>query len=373
LISSSADNTIRVWDMNSRATTRVLKGHQSEISTVSLTSDNSRAVSTGRDKHILEWDPNAPPSPFREYVRADVRQVVFSADSRSFYTINENGLISIWDAETFDKQQSLSPELGENSSIILSVDGEHLIAGTGSGELLVLDAGDLQIVVRRRTSSGQILPVGFWADGKSLVALDSDNNISLWNTDTWQSRSRVESGLHIERYLKRRFAIPPDSDILLCPSDEDIVWWDLAQSKKLDSIPFNTRRKDCIAVSPVEPLLAVACESDFIFLWDWQNRQFVDRLRGPDGFYCVAFSPDGRRLVSGSIGKGAFMLWDVSTRQEIARFGTTTATTIELQFSPDGNTICAVDNKGIAYFFRAPSFEEINSLEAESNRKKMTP
>jgi WD40 repeat protein len=236
----------------------------------------------------------------------------------------------------------------------------------------VLDAADLQVVAHRSAQSGQILPVGFSDDGKSLVAVEFGNKISQWNVDTWHLRSRVPSGLHIERYIKRRFAIPPDSDILLCPSDENIVWWDLAQSKEQARILVNTRRKGGIAVSPTEPLLAVVCASDFIFLWDWQTRQFVDRLRGPRVFNSVAFSPDGRRLVSGSNGKGALMLWDVSARQEIARFGPHLSPILRsVQFSPDGNMICAVDNEGTAHFLRAPSFEMIKALEAERRKKEI--
>ena len=372
LISSSADNTIRVWDMNRRVTTRVLKGHQSEVLGLSLTSDESRAVSAGKDGRILEWDLNAPLPPFREHLLAEpVQQVVFSADSRSFYTINKNGSVSIWDAKTLSKQHSLSSELGPASSIVLSPNGSHLIAGTGSGQLWVLDARDLQVVAQRNTQSGKILPVGFSADGKFLVVLEFGNKISQWNVETWQLRSRVESELNIERYSKALCAIPPDSDMLLCPSEADLVWWDLAQSKELARIRINTRRSGHIAVSPTEPLLASAANGDFICLWNWQTRQTAGRLRGPRSFHSVAFSPDGRRLVSGSRSKGALMLWDVSTRQEIARFGTHVSPILNsVQFSPDGNMICAVDVEGTAYFFRAPSFYKINALEAKRRKNE---
>jgi WD40 repeat protein len=348
LISSSADNTIRIWDMNRRVTTRVLKGHQSEVFSVLLTSDESRAVSAGIDKRILEWDLNAPLSPFREHllVGKKVRHVVFSPDSKLFYMIDEKGSISIWDAKTFSKQHSLSQELGPNSSIILSPDGNHLIAGTGSGELWVLDAVSLQVVAHQVAQPGPILPVGFSADGKSLVALEFGNKISLWNIDTWQLRSRAESGLNIENYWKDYCTIPQDSDMLLCPSGQDLVWWDLEQSKELYRIRVNSRRSGKIAVSPTEPLLASAARGEVIRLWDWQTRRPAGRLRGPRSFHSVAFSPDGRRLVTGSIGQGALMLWDVSTRQEIARFGTGVLPILDtIQFSPDGNMICAVDNE----------------------------
>ena len=121
-----------------------------------------------------------------------------------------------------------------------------------SGELWVLDAGNFQVVAQQEVQAGQILPVGFSADGKSLVAVEFGNKISQWNVDTWQCSSRVPSGLHIERYIKRRFAMPPDSDILLCPSEENIVWWDLAQSKEQARIPDNSRRRGGIGVSPTE-------------------------------------------------------------------------------------------------------------------------
>ncbi|MCH8119975.1 MAG: hypothetical protein IIC00_09635 [Planctomycetes bacterium] len=101
----------------------------------------------------------------------------------------------------------------------------------------------------------------------------------------------------------------------------------------------------------------------------WQTRQPAGRLRGPGAFHSVAFSPDGQLLVTGSNGKGALMLWDVSTRQEIARFGTSVSPILRaVQFSPDGNIICAVDKEGTAYFLRAPSLDRINAIEAEQRR-----
>jgi len=372
LISSSADNTIRVWDINRQVTTRVLKGHQSEVYGLSLTSDESRAVSAGKDKRILEWDLNAPPPPFRERLLAEpVTQVVFSPDSRSFYTINNSGSVSIWDTKTLSKQHSLSSELGSDGSLILSANGAHLIAGTGSGKLWVLDARNLQVITHLSVQSGQILPVGFSADGKSLVVLESGNKISLWNIETWQLRSRAQTGLNIQSYTKNYCAIPQGSDMLLYPSGADLVWWDLKQSQEPATLRVNSRRSGVIAVSPTEPLLASAAQGDFINLWNWQTRRPAGRLRGPRAFQSVAFSPDGRRMVTGSNGKGALMLWDVSTRQEIARFGTSISPVLNaIQFSPDGNIICAVEVEGTAYFLRAPSFERISALEAEQHEKE---
>ncbi|NQV35197.1 MAG: hypothetical protein HQ515_21060, partial [Phycisphaeraceae bacterium] len=375
LISSSADSTIRIWDMDSRRMTSVFKGHESGVGSVSLIYDDTRAISAGMDKRILEWNLDAPLPPFREHLLDErVTQVAFSADSKSFYAINDEGLVSIWDAQTFDKQHSFSPELGKESSIILSPDGNNLIAGTGTGQLWVLDEGGFRLVAPGSTPSGRILPVGFLADGKSLVALEPTNTISLWNTKTWKMRPSQKTSRKIKflgpNFNPNIYAIPQESDVLLYPSGAKLVWRDLQLSKELESRRVNSHHPGSIAVSPAEPLLASADRGDFIALWNWQTRQRVDRLRGPGTYHSVAFSPDGLRLVSGSNGNGAIMLWDVLTRQEIARFGTSLEDLTPVQFSPDGNIICAVDTKGNAHFWRAPSLETINALEAIQRQKE---
>jgi WD40 repeat protein len=369
LISSSADNTLRVWDMNRRVTTRVLKGHQSHVYSFVLAADEERIISAGWDEQILEWDLTARQSRPREHQLAEpVREVVFSADSRRFYTLGKNGLVCIWDAKAFMKQHSLSPELGKNSSLLLSPDGDHLIAGTGSGELFVWDTETRKVIAQRKAQSRQIIPVGFSSDGTSLVTLGFENRISLWNAKTWQLRSSAQSGLDIAYYSHVVAEIPPKSDILLYPSGKDLIWWDLLQSRKFDQARVHPRWSGYIAVSPTGSLLASACGDSFIFLWDWQTRQSVGRLRAPRGTSSVAFSPDGRRLISGGSIQEAITLWDVSNQQEIAQFGTSSTLVVRVQFSPDLNTICAVDNRGIAYFWCAPSFEEINDLEGQQHQ-----
>ncbi|MHC4587547.1 MAG: WD40 repeat domain-containing protein, partial [Planctomycetota bacterium] len=375
LISSSSDSTIRVWDMNSRDTIRVLKGHQSEVCSVSLTRDGTRAISAGSDKQILEWDLTAARPAIQGHLLPErVEKVVFSADNPLFYALNE-GSVSIWDAKELSKQPSSFGGLGEKSTIILSPDGKHLIAGTGTGDLWVLDAEDLHVVTKLRTE-GRNLPVGFLADGRSLVVLEPYNTISFWDTETWKMRPGAETGLRIVFFPNNSnfnlYAIPPESDVLLYPSSGKLVWWDLERSKELAHIRVNSRYPGCIAVSPTEPLLASAARGDFIALWNWQTREFKEHCRGPKAFRSVTFSPDGRRMLTGGRGKGALMLWDVSIRpvQEIAQFGSSSMDLAAVQFSPDGNTICGVDWGGNAYFFQAPSLDRIKTLAAEQSRKK---
>jgi WD40 repeat protein len=82
------------------------------------------------------------------------------------------------------------------------------------------------------------------------------------------------------------------------------------------------------------------------------------------GVHAVAFSPDGRRLATGSSGLETVKLWDVATGQEVATLDAETSLCRELLFSEDGNTLLAGRTNGKrSFLWQAPSFAEIAEAE----------
>ena len=74
----------------------------------------------------------------------------------------------------------------------------------------------------------------------------------------------------------------------------------------------------------------------------------------------VAFSADGRRLISASGGREAIKLWDVSTRQELLTLSGTGSYLTMAKWSADGDTILA----GAPWqAWTAPSWQEIAAAE----------
>ncbi len=85
----------------------------------------------------------------------------------------------------------------------------------------------------------------------------------------------------------------------------------------------------------------------------------------------VAFSPDGRRLVSSYGGREAIKLWDVGTRQELLTLNSSTGELLHgALWSSDGDVILA---EAPWQAWRAPSWEEIAAAEAKEKAEITQP
>ena len=95
-----------------------------------------------------------------------------------------------------------------------------------------------------------------------------------------------------------------------------------------------------IKYSPDSNTIAVA-SSIGIWLYNAHTGAELVLMRGhTHNVYCVAFSPDGQTLASGS-SDNTIRLWDTKTRRRKATFAGHTRRVRAVAFSPDGNTLAS--------------------------------
>jgi RNA polymerase sigma factor (sigma-70 family) len=187
-----------------------------------------------------------------------------------------------------------------------------------------------------KTLSGTGRGVAFSADGKVLAAVDY-TDVKLWDASTGEELARLsghETGLSC-------MAFSPDGKKLATGSNQEtrsVRLWDVADREEL---PIEFKVADppmSLAFSPDGKTLAAGMFKGGIKLWDVATSQELAGWKGhQDWAMSLAFSPNGKVLASGCA-DGTAKLWDAATGKELASWQPHTELT-RLAFSPDGRML----------------------------------
>jgi eukaryotic-like serine/threonine-protein kinase len=117
-------------------------------------------------------------------------------------------------------------------------------------------------------------------------------------------------------------------------------WWRLCHSELL-TLKGHTGEVRSVAFSPDGKRIASGSEDGTLKIWDAATGQETLTLKGHDGaVLSVAFSPDGKRIASGSNDR-TIKVWDASTGQGTGTLKGHAAQVTSVAFSPDGKRIAS--------------------------------
>jgi WD40 repeat protein len=276
LASSSQDNTVRLWDVESgKPHGEPLTGHTDDVKGVAFSPDGKLLASAGWDKTVRLWDVESGKphgEPLTGHAKG-VQTVAFSPDGKLLASAGDDKTVRLWEVES----------------------------GKEHGEPL-------------QGHTEPVYGVAFSPDGKLLASSSYDNTVRLWD---------VESGKPHGEPLKSHtgnvsgVAFSPDGELLASSSQDNTVrLWDV-ESGKPHGEPLKGHTEgwvNAVAFSPDGKLLASAGDDGTVRLWDVESgKEHGEPLKGHiDWVLDVAFSPDGKLLASAST-DNTVRLWDVDS------------------------------------------------------------
>ena len=369
LYSASADQSIRAWNIKEKREIHRWQGHTGVIRGLALSPDGKALVSCASDGSVRVWDPHGPNRP-PEYVELPIPVArygaPFTSDSRRLITASAPAPVTIWDVATATEIERI-PALGtNNSSIALSPDQRVVAVGSSDGTLKVWDLESKRLVKDWPAHQLPVYKLYFFDGGKVLASIavvpDQRVEIKRWDVASWRE---IPFG-PIDVNMCYGLAQSSDQRLLaLTYVDKPVKVWNWV-SGRLEAT-LGSEGGWSPSFSPDGRFLAAALGGRAL-VWEISSRRQLALLEQyANKVVSVAFSPDGKRLVTGSRMGGdlhpAVEIWDYVAQRGLLSLRSRGAFTGWTEFSPDGNTLLALSWEGVAELWHAPSWAEIEAAE----------
>jgi WD40 repeat protein len=238
-----------------------------------------------------------------------------------------------------DLQEQGKLEVGTwTTSLAFHPQGLWLASGGRDGNIQIWDVQKQSLILRLEAHKKGVNAVEFSPDGFLLASAGNDAVARLWDPVTGEKLAQMIGGT----YAVPSIAFSPDGAELA------ITNGDLIRIRDVESSRFaHTLRSDgsnySITWSPQGNILAAGNTTGDISLWDVSYKQSsgivsppVAALAGPESLvWSLDFSPDGA-LLAASDNHGMIYFWDVEEKNLLFSHSTNLKGVTSLAFSPDG-------------------------------------
>ena len=354
VLSGSTDKTLKLWDAGSGREIRTFRGHTAWVLTVAFSPDGKHALSGAEDKTLRYWDVSSGRTIRTFHGHSEeVGCVAVSPDGRRAISGGMDDTVKLWDIASGRELKTLRGHSSWLASVTFLPDGRHAISGSADKTAKLWDLRTDRAVRTFGKHLDVVDGVAVTSDGKRLLA-GSGNVLTLWDIASgrtiWTAKWKYGGNIYTTPV-----AISPDGRYAASGSwDGPARLWDLADGKMIRALKGHTSGVVSVAFSPDGKRVLTGCMHDHTLrLWDIATGRRLVVFEGDSlPFWSVAFTPDGKHVAVGHE-LGGVGLWDLVAGRLVRSFVTyksqfwaASPSVLSVAFTPDGRSLLTSANTG---------------------------
>jgi WD40 repeat protein/energy-coupling factor transporter ATP-binding protein EcfA2 len=315
LVSTSEDSTLRIWDVNSGITLRVLTGHRG--ASVAVTHQQDWLLSAGHDGTVYRWQATLPYQ-YLVDLSVELSAVALSPDNQTVAVGTADGALTIY---SVPEAKILMEQPAAHQKYILRLNfsptGQQLASASSdnTAKIWTIEQSSLQLNTTM-THQATVNDVIFTPNGQQVITASYDGQVGITdlstNTTDWH---KLHGGKDINAV-----ALDQTGERLMTASDQELRIWSLADLSADNPMLLYTLPQNSViwgSLSKDAKYVASMGRDSMVKVYQpYQIETPKYVLSGhTNTIYRGIFSPDNQQLITGSA-DGTLRFWDLWPREE---------------------------------------------------------